>query len=194
MSDDVIPGRGHRPRTSSPPRPRREPGADGRRPAAADRGRPARYPAILATEAWKGTGGTSDPTSGDWSTASNWSGGSVPAVGDDPVLGGTSGSGYVVTLDTNSAALDSLNFSFSNGGAASILAIGSNTLNVNGTASGATDTLTLSGDNIITIQGGTLNAGTLSLASSNGLVLGYGSLDITGNTTGTGTIEARAAR
>jgi Domain of unknown function (DUF4347) len=150
----------------------------------------ARYAGVLIS--WRGpTPGTAgDPNSGNWNTGANWGTGVVPAAGDDVFLDGTAGSGYTVTLDTTTAALDSLTVEFSNGTNFAIFAVGSQTVNVTGTGTGATDTLTLSGDNQITIAGGTINAGALALSSSTGQIFGFGSLSVTGSTTGTGTIEA----
>ena len=106
------------------------------------------------------------------------------------MLGGNSGGNYTVTLDVNSAALDSLTINFSNGTSVATLAIGSKTLNVNGSGSGATDTVSVTGINAITIAGGTINAGTVSLAASGTSLSGFGTLNISGHYTGTGTLQA----
>lgn len=68
-----------------------------------------------------------------------------------------------------------------------VLAIGANTLTVNGTGSGATDSVSIAADNAITIAGGAINAAGVSLLGS---LSGSGTLNITGNISGGGTLQA----
>ena len=141
----------------------------------------AAYAGVLTARSWASPG-----TNGNWNTAGSWSPIGVPVAGDDVTIGGTSGSSYTVTLNVNTPALDSLTMNFSNGANTATLAIGTNTLNVNGTGVGATDTLATSANNNITISGGgILNAGTLSLG---GTLTGTGA----GAGTSAGTINSVA--
>ncbi len=56
---------------------------------------------MLAQKTWTGIGGN-----GLWTTASNWSGNSVPTASDDIILDNTNVSGsYTVTIPVNSAAV-----------------------------------------------------------------------------------------
>lgn len=146
----------------------------------------AAYAGVLATQTWIGAGGSaSDPTGGDWSVAANWLDGAAPVAGDDAVLGGSAGGNpYTVTLDVSTPALNSLTINAASG---ATLAVGANTLNVNGTGSGATDTINVAANNSVTMAGGALDAGNVSLAGS---LTGFGTLNVAGGVAGSGTIQA----
>jgi hypothetical protein len=134
----------------------------------------------MATITWTGGGTISKPKPGKWSASANWSPAVVPAAGDDVILAGSAN--YGVTLDTNTASLNSL--TINNSGAT--LAIVTFTLNVAG--SGASAINLQAGQ--ITIAGGTINdAGGLALASGTS-VSGTGTLNVSGHYTGTGTLLA----
>ena len=84
----------------------------------------------MAQKIWNGTTGT-------WSTAANWNPAGVPADGDDVALP-DSGSPYTLTLDVDTALLDSLAIGDPAAGVGLItLDLGAFTLNVNGTGGGA---------------------------------------------------------
>ncbi len=141
------------------------------------------YAGVLITRGWSSPG-----TSSNWNDPNNWTPTGVPLAGDDVVIGGTVGSDYTVTLDIDTTALDSLTLDFSNGTNVATLAIGTCTINVNGT--GGTDAVTVSGNNAITIAGGVLGSGTLSLSANTAKLTGFGTLNIAGNITGAGTLQA----
>ena len=146
------------------------------------------YAGVMATQTWTGGATTSNPSSGNWGTSGNWSGG-LPGTNDDVILGGTVAGDYTVTINTAAVVnvLDSLTINFTAG--AATLGIGSRTLSVNGNGAGATQTVSVGATDIITIAGGTLNTGTLSLATSSS-VTGSGTLNISGHYTGTGRLFA----
>ena len=75
----------------------------------------------MATRTW------ANPNGGLWSVKTNWSPNGVPAGGDDVFI--NAGGTYTVTLDVNSAALNSLTL----GGSGVTLAVGTSTLRVSGT-------------------------------------------------------------
>ncbi|MBV9862594.1 MAG: hypothetical protein JO267_10650, partial [Alphaproteobacteria bacterium] len=149
-----------------------------------------------SVDSWENPG-----TSGNWSVGSNWSTGASPTFQEDAVLGNY-GSPYTVTLDVNTPALDSLTIGQGSASNAPVtLDIGAETLNVTGTGSGATDTITLdannTGPNELYIEGGTIEAAKLVLQGANQLtpqngyyvagLFGYGTLSvasITGMSTG----------
>ena len=160
--------------------------SEARAPLTAD-GR-ANYAGVMATQTWTGGTTTSNPSSGNWGTSGNWSGG-LPGTNDDVLLGGTVAGDYTVTINTTAVVnvLDSLTINFTAGTAT--LGIGSRTLSVNGNGAGATQTVSVGTTDIITIAGGTLNTGTLSLATSSS-VTGSGTLNISGHYTGTGRLFA----
>jgi hypothetical protein len=66
----------------------------------------ANFEQVLVAKSWTGGGTTFNPLNGNWSNSGNWSPSGVPVAGDDVTLGGVGG--YTVTLDVNSAPLDSL--------------------------------------------------------------------------------------
>src|SRR5215475_13436140 len=91
--------------------------------------------------------------SGTWNTGGNWSPSSIPGDQADVILDG-SATAYSVSLDVDTAALNSLTIGTDGGSGNVTLAVGSYTLNVIG--SGGTDTITLqgTGGSHITIGGG----------------------------------------
>src|SRR5580700_3722885 len=137
----------------------------------------AAYQDLLVTKTYNAGSGT-------WNTPSNWTPIGVPANGDDVVLVGNGN--ITITLDVNTANLNSFAFNSTNN---LVFAIGTFTLTVTGTSSGAITTGT-TGAQEITIAGGTIN-------DSGGLVIdpgsslsGFGTLNIAGNITGLGTLQA----
>src|SRR5262249_48620365 len=121
----------------------------------------------------------------------------APATGDDVTING----GVVLTYDvtSNPPLLNSLTLNApSSGSIGTFLSIGSNTLNVNNSA---TSTITIAGSGPgnagITIAGGTINAGGssgggISIAASDSLS-GFGTINISasGTISGSGTITAQ---
>jgi large repetitive protein len=137
------------------------------------------YSAIMATKTWTGGGTVQLPVTGNWNKSTNWSLAGIPGVGDDVVLAGTGN--YSVTLNVNSGALNSLTVT----DPTATLAIGSFTLSISGSSATAVN---LAGK--ITIANGTINdAGGLFLAS-NAQLSGAGTLNISGQYTGTGILLA----
>ena len=132
---------------------------------------------------WKGSGTTTNPTSGNWSKPSNWSSSGAPGSGADVILGGNST--YTLTVNVSATAnLDSL--TITDPGAT--LALGSATLNVTGTGGGATDRVDVQAGHI-TIAGGTINAGSLTLDSATASSLsGWGT--VAAPLSGSGTVTA----
>ena len=130
----------------------------------------------MVIKTWNGGSGT-------WSTPTAWTPNGVPADGDDVFLAGAGGT---ITLDINTANLNSVAFNSTNN---LVFAIGTFTLTVTGTSSSAITTGT-TGTQEITIAGGTIN-------DSGGLVIdpgsslsGFGTLNIAGSITGLGTLRA----
>ena len=162
-------------------------------PAPLTAGGVAEYTRVLVAKTWTGGATTTSPVAGLWNTASNWSPSGVPAAGDDVTIAGNTA--YTLTLNVTTAALNSVTIGSTNASGAT-LAVGANTLNVNGTGSGATDTLSLTGSNKVTIAaGGVINATTISLGASTTSLIGVGTLNSSGtnstnNITGTGTLQA----
>jgi fibronectin-binding autotransporter adhesin len=128
------------------------------------------------------------PVSGSWSTSNAWNPSGPPAADGDVVLGGVALGGYTVTLDTSTNNLDSLKISAFTG-SPTILALGSNQLYVDG---GGTDTITVSNNNEITVAGGGITAGYLTLSGSGTNVSGNGFIDafIQGGMSASGTVTA----
>src|SRR4029077_6648131 len=126
----------------------------------------AAYAGVLAPETltWTGPGGTTtNPTSGNWGTSTNWSGTTVrvPANGDTVVIAGTGS--YTVTLAA-SPGKTLAGLTINNSGAT--LAVGAFTLLVsNTTASALTNTA-----GTITIAGGTITTGTAGGISNAGTI------------------------
>jgi hypothetical protein len=121
----------------------------------------AAYSGILTLKFWTGPfpGSVTNLADGKWDAAVNWSPFGVPNSNDDVVLGGgiTAGS-YTVTLDVDSAALDSLTINSVGIGPAT-LDVGTSTLGVTGNGLGALDTVGVTGaGNGITIAGGAISA------------------------------------
>jgi hypothetical protein len=138
---------------------------------------------MAVTKFWSG-GNTSDqPLGGDWNALGNWSPSGVPADGDKVVLGGDiTSSDYAVTLNTDSADLQSVTIGGSGGfPTLDIQALGS--LNVN-------NAVTL-GHAFITMEGGEIAANAMHLAQPDSILSGFGTLNISDNYTGTGTIDAK---
>ena len=141
------------------------------------------YAAVLSTKTWSGnTFNTSNPGNGTWVNSNgNWNGsgvGGFPNSGDNVVLGGTQGNGYTVTLGISSTpALDSLNinFSSSNTSAFATLAVGSDTLAVNGGGG----TISLSNQADITITTGVVDATTITLNNNANIADGTGNINAT---------------
>jgi hypothetical protein len=99
----------------------------------------ATYSGILALKFWTGPGSVINPADGNWNTDANWFPSGVPAANDDVVLGGTiSARAYTVTLDADSAPLDSVTIN-SAGIGPTTLAVGAFTLDVTGSGIGAPD-------------------------------------------------------
>ncbi|MFO1061424.1 MAG: DUF4347 domain-containing protein [Dongiaceae bacterium] len=148
----------------------------------------AAYAGLLATRTWNGPSGTGpSPTSGTWTAAgTGWIGGTAPtAAGDNAIFGGTGGGGYTVNLGVaSSATLSNIIMNFSGAGTAN-LNVGANNLLVNG----GTNTITLSNNTRITLGGGTITTGVITLGGANTLLTGNGT--VTGSTiVGNGTINA----
>jgi hypothetical protein len=116
------------------------------------------------------------PSSGDWATASNWSGGALPGSGDDVVIG----AGNTVTHSTGSDTIHQLN-------GAGALVLSGGTLTVNALCSFAT--LTVSGGNL---QGTAALTVTSSFTWSQGQFANGGSLTIA--STATGTLSSQTGR
>jgi large repetitive protein len=133
----------------------------------------------MASKVWTGGGTTSNPKSGSWQTKTNWSPTGVPASTDDVTIAGSGG--YTVSLSAN-ATVNTL--TIVNSGA--VLTIGSQTLHVDGSTASA---INLQAGQI-TISGGTINdAGGIALASGASLS-GAGTLKVSGNYAGTGSLQA----
>lgn len=98
-------------------------------------------------------------SSSTWNTAANWSGGSVPAVGDDVIIDTTTA--LFVTLNTTTGSLASLTLTKATG--AVLTASGTQTLNVNNSTA-----------SVLTIAGGSMDFGTgaLTVNASNLTVTG----------------------
>ena len=138
----------------------------------------ATYTAVMASKTWQASGSN---LGGKWSDISHWNDNTLPADGDDvtiPTL--TPNNAFTVTLDINTAALDSLTINSNSG---TIIQIPkTTTLNVTGTGSGATDLLTVTAGHIA-MQGGTINAGAIS---SDADITGYGTISVSSfNSAGT---------
>jgi hypothetical protein len=101
----------------------------------------ATYSGILTLKLWTGPGSVSNPADGNWNTDANWFPSGVPDANDDVILGGTISAGaYTVTLDGDSAPLDSVTIN-SAGIGPTTLAVGAFTLDVTGSGIGAPDTV-----------------------------------------------------
>lgn len=149
----------------------------------------ATYSGILALKFWTGPGSVSNPADGNWNTDANWFPSGVPATNDDVILGGILSAGaYTVTLDADSAPLDSVTINSASIGPTT-LAVGAFTLDVTGSGFGAPDAVGVIGSgNGITIAGGAISAsGGIALGSNTSLV-GFGTL--IGPISGFGTFEA----
>src|SRR5579872_375247 len=140
----------------------------------------------MTTDTWKGPSGTtSNPKTGKWQTAGNWSTGQVPGDGVGVLLDGTTTSSYTVTLnhDTNdllylqiadSHATLALGTSGTTGTGHTVTTSGTdsngygieNSGTITTVGSGETSTLSVS-------SGGILNAGTIDVATGD-------TLDVTG--------------
>src|SRR4051794_21203841 len=133
----------------------------------------AAYDGLLLTTSYIGG-------SGNWSDPTKWDNG-VPAAGDDAVL---VGGGKTITLDVDTASLNSLTF---NTASNITFNIGTFTLNVGGTSADSISTADSTGNEKITISGGTINdAGGLDVAHINDIVTGFGVLNIAGTISGAG--------
>ena len=131
----------------------------------------------MVTKTWNGGAGT-------WSTPTAWTPPGVPAAGDDVVLVGNAD--VTITLDVNTANLNSFAFDTTQN---LTFAIGAFTLNVTGTSATAIS-IGGTGNEAITIAGGTVNdAGGLSVNASD-IISGFGTLNIAGTISGTGTLSA----
>jgi Domain of unknown function (DUF4347) len=119
----------------------------------------AAYSGILTLKLWTGPGSVSNPADGNWNTDANWFPSGVPNANDDVILGGTISAGaYTVTLDGDSAPLDSITIN-SAGIGPTTLAVGAFTLDVTGSGLGSPDTVGVIGTgNGITITGGAISA------------------------------------
>jgi fibronectin-binding autotransporter adhesin len=134
----------------------------------------------MATETWTGSTGA---VSGNWSNASAWSGGIVPASGDTVLITQDLGQAYTVTLDANEGSYAALTVSFRN----AILAF-----------SDPGVTLTVAGpvtvsDGVISVtSAATLNANSISLTTgpvaSGGLSIYAGAINTNTLTVNGGTI------
>ena len=135
----------------------------------------------MATTAWQKVGGDPD---GNWSDSAHWDNG-IPRDGDDVVLPILSGKpAYTITLDVDTANLGSITIAQPKdpGPVDVTLDIKGFTLNVTG------GTLLTAGH--IRISGGTFNdIGGLALNSASDLI-GFGTLNVLGHYTGTGTLQA----
>jgi len=137
----------------------------------------AAYQDLLVTKTYNAGSGT-------WNTPSNWTPIGVPANGDDVVLVGNGN--ITITLDVNTANLNSVAFNSTNN---LVFAIGTFTLTVTRTSSGAI-TIGTTGTQEITIAGGTINdSGGLAIDPGSSLS-GFGTLNIAGSITGLGTLQA----
>jgi hypothetical protein len=116
---------------------------------------------IVGENLWTGSGGD-----GNWSTAGNWSNGSVPASGDDVVIP----EGATVTLGSGTATV--------------------NSLTVDGALTVSGGSLAVNGDFVVDVGGSaSISSGsvTVNSATVNGvLTLSGGSLDVTGDLLVTG--------
>ena len=135
----------------------------------------------MTTATWSHTG------SGNWSSGANWTGGEgaggIPGAGQDVVIPNQA-SAYTVTLDVDSANLNSIAIQSAN----ETLAVGTHTLNVTGTGASAID---LTGGGKITLAGGTINdSGGFNTGTSTSALVGRGTLNVTGSYSGTGTLSA----
>ena len=149
----------------------------------------ASYRSILAIRTWRGPGlGTpADPTSGNWNTGANW-GGNIPSNNDTIVLPASGIPGpYTVTLDI--PASDTLGETTLNSGAT--LAVGANSLRLNGTSGDNTLLLSIGlGATVSVTTGGSKTAGGVTVS---GTLTGAGTVTVSANGTATHTINGTGA-
>jgi large repetitive protein len=134
----------------------------------------------MTTKTWRGSGNTSHPKSGNWSTSNSWSPSGAPASGDDVIIGGNGT--YTVTVNVAVTTVHSVTISDSG----ATLAIGASTFNVTGTSATAINVTA----GHITIAGGTISdtaGGGLTLASGANL---SGRGTVAASLSGSGTVQA----
>lgn len=138
---------------------------------------------MAVTKFWTGGNTSGQPLSSDWNTPGNWSPSGVPTDGDQVVLGGdVTSSAYTVTLNTSSADIQSVTIGGSGGfPTLDIQALG--LLNV-------TDAVTV-GNAFIAMEGGEIAANAMNLAQPDSVLTGFGTLNISDEYTGKGTIDAK---
>lgn len=135
-------------------------------------------------------------SSSNWSTTSDWSTSALPSSGDDVVLPGIIG-GYTVTLDIAvTPPLDSLTIGIPGSSGTAALAVGSNSLDINGSGTSATDRLTLtgSGGSVVSIaSGGVVLAPGGILLDGGSDIIGAGTIIAPGGISATGGLAGGAA-
>ena len=141
----------------------------------------------MATYTWTGA------SNKQWGTAGNWSitggGTGVPVAGSDVVIDESPSAAYTITLNANSADLNSLTITDAGTSALTLAVAAGNTLTVGLGGIALSDTSTGAAKITVGAGSGVTTTGSISLSSGTSIT-GQGTLATTGGISGSGTVDA----